>query len=312
MTESTRLHGVIPPVVTPFTTDGRVDPDALASVVEHLIAAGVHGLFALGSTGEVAYLTDEQRRQVAELVVETTAGRVPVIIGCVDFTSARVIDQARLAERAGADAIVATTPVYAINDAAEIGDHFRAIRAAVDLPLFAYDVPVRAHSRPGIDTLLKLADEGVLAGVKDSSGDDVGFRRLVRANRAAGSSLALLTGHELMCDAMLMLGADGMVPGLGNVDPAGYVRLYDAARSGDWDQAVHEQERLADLFEIVFVARDRSADAAGVGAFKAAMVTLGLLPSATMAAPVAALGTEDLAAVARIVTDRGPRHAGRS
>lgn len=301
MTRSLRLHGVIPPVITPLTEDGQIDRAALVDLVEHLIASGVHGLFPLGSTGEVAYLTDDQRREVAELVVQATAGRVPVIVGCIDFSSARVIVQARLAEQAGADGIVATTPIYAINDATEIADHFRAIRSAVDLPLIAYDVPVRAHARPAIDTVVRLAEEGVLAGIKDSSGDDVGFRRLVRANRAAGGPLALLSGHELMCDAMLMVGADGLVPGLGNVDPAGYVRLYDAAQAGAWDQAILEQERIADLFEIVFAAPGRSADARGVGAFKAAMVTLGLLPSAAMAAPVTALDPVHQEAVRRIV-----------
>lgn len=301
MTTALRLHGVIPPVITPFNPDGRIDRVALESLVEHLIDSGVHGLFPLGSTGEVAYLTDDQRREVAATVVQATAGRVPVLIGCIDLTAPRVIEQARIAEQAGADGIVATTPIYAINDAGEIADHFRSIRSSVDLPLVAYDVPVRAHLRPTIDTLLQLAQEHVLVGVKDSSGDDIGFRRLVRANRAAGSPLALLSGHELLCDAMLMIGADGLVPGLSNVDPAGYVRLYDAAQANDWDRALLEQERLADLFEIVFTGPGRSADARGVGAFKAAMVALGLLPTATMAAPVTALDTDHDNAVRRIV-----------
>lgn len=301
MTTALRLHGVIPPVITPFTSERHIDRAALESIVEHLIGSGVHGLFPLGSTGEVAYLTDGQRREVAATVVQATAGRVPVLLGCIDFTAARVIEQARIAQDAGVDGIVATTPIYAINDAGELADHFRGIRSAVDLPLVAYDVPVRAHSRPTLDTLLQLAQEQVLAGVKDSSGDDIGFRRLVRANRAAGSPLALLTGHELLCDAMLMIGADGLVPGLGNVDPAGYVRLYDAALAEDWDRAVLEQERLADLFEIVFTAPGRSADARGVGAFKTAMVALGLLPTATMAAPVTALDADHDDAVRQIV-----------
>lgn len=301
MTVYPRLHGVIPPVITPFTGDGQVDRDALAAHVDHLVESGVHGLFPLGSTGEVAYLTDRQRHEVADTVVQAAAGRLPVLVGCIDLSAARVIDQARMAEQAGADAVVATTPIYAINDATETADHFRAIRAAVDLPLIAYDVPVRSHARPSLEVIMQLAEEGVLAGIKDSSGDDTGFRRLLRANRAAGSPLALLTGHELMCDAMLMAGADGLVPGLGNVDPSGYVRLYQAAQQGDWSQAAIEQERLADLFEIVFAAPGRSADARGVGAFKAAMVVLGRLPSAAMAPPVTALDAGQQEAVRQIV-----------
>ncbi len=288
-------------MITPFDPHGGVDRATLTRLVDRLVASGVHGLFPLGSTGEVAYLTDRQRQEVCEVVVQATAGRVPVIVGCIDLSAPRVIEQARMAQRAGADGVVATTPIYAINDATETADHFRAIRAAVDLPLIAYDVPVRSHARVPIEVVMQLAEEGVLAGIKDSSGDDIGFRRLLRANRAAGSPLALLSGHELMCDAMLMAGADGLVPGLSNVDPSGYVRLYQAAQQGDWGQAAFEQDRLADLFEIVFAASGRSADARGVGAFKAAMVVLGLLPSAAMAAPVTALDAEHLEAVRKIV-----------
>lgn len=298
---ASRLHGVIPPVVTPFTTDGDVDTTALRALTEHLLGQGVHGIFPLGSTGEVAYLTDSQRRLVLETVVETVAGRVPVLGGCIDLTAARVAEQARTAQSAGVDAVVVTTPLYALNDQGETADHFRHVRSAVEVPVLAYDVPVRAHGRPGLDTLIDLALEGVIAGVKDSSGDDVGFRRLLRANRAAGSPLVLFTGHELMCDAMLLLGADGLVPGLGNVDAGGYVRLYDAARAGDFERAVVEQEQLAQLFEIVFAVGARSADARGVGAFKTAMVELGLLPSAAMASPVRVLDHSDQEAVAAVV-----------
>ncbi|MGI8458926.1 MAG: dihydrodipicolinate synthase family protein [Propionibacteriaceae bacterium] len=295
------FHGVIPPMVTPFTDAGEVDTAVLEQLVEHLIASGVHGLFPLGSTGEVAYLTDAQRRLVTSTVATATAGRVPVLVGCIDLTAARVVEQARQARDAGADAIVATTPIHALNDAEEIAVHFQTIRSAVDLPLVAYDVPVRAHSRPSLEVLVELGQEQVIVGVKDSSGDDIGFRRLIRANRLAGSPLALLTGHELLCDAMLLAGADGMVPGLGNVDAAGYVRLYNAARAGDWDQAVDEQQRLANLFEIVFAVVGRSPDARGVGAFKAAMVARGLMPSARMAAGVTALTAADEELIARVV-----------
>lgn len=307
-----RLHGVVPPLVTPLTDTGDVDRAALSALVAHLLAQGVHGLFPLGSTGEVGYLTDPQRDQVIRTVVAATEGRVPVLAGCIDLSASRVVEQARRAEQAGADVLVVTPPVYLISDAAEVADHFRIIKAAVDLPLVAYDIPVRVHSKLSAETLMLLAAEGVLVGVKDSSGDDIAFRRLLRANEAAGHPLALFSGHELVCDAMLLAGADGLVPGLANVDAAGYVRLYDAARSGDWSAAVREQERLADLFEIVFASPGRSADARGVGAFKVAMVELGLLPSATMAAPVTGLDQSAREAVAAIVHawQAGSRAAG--
>lgn len=301
----TAIRGLVPPVVTPFHADGSLDLESLDRVVEHLISGGVHGLFILGSSGQVAYLTDAERDAVVRRVVETVAGRVPVQVGTPDFTARRMAEHARRAKEMGADAVVVTAPLYAINDQAEIERHLRMVAGAVDLPVFAYDVPVRVHAKLGRDLLVTLGRDGVIAGVKDSSGDDVAFRRLVRANAEAGHPLELLTGHEVMVDGMLLLGADGAVPGLANVDPAGYRRLWDAAQAGDWARARAEQDRLTQLFEIAFVPQDRSGDAGGIGAFKAAMQLLGVIESATMPAPLEGLSDQDTAAIGEILAKVG-------
>ncbi|SDN19293.1 dihydrodipicolinate synthase family protein [Actinomyces ruminicola] len=301
----TRFTGVIPPVITPFK-HGEVDLDSLRRVVEFLIGSGVHGLFVGGSSGEVAYLTDSQRDAVISAVVEYASGRVPVLAGAIDTTAHRVIEQARRAEALGADAVVAACPFYALNDAAEIADHFRAIAAAISVPLLAYDVPVRLNGKKlDRDMLVTLGVEGALAGVKDSSGDDVGFRRLVAANAAAGHPLALLTGHECVVDGMLLLGGDGCVPGYGNVEPGAYVELWEAARAGRWDEARRIQDRLCAGFEIVFVPRGRSGDASGIGAFKTVMAAQGTIDANEMAFPVRALEGASREGVLTIARSQG-------
>ena len=214
-------------------------------------------------------------------------------------------EQAARAERLGADAVVVTAPLYAINDVAETERHFRMVAAAVSVPVFAYNVPVRVHSYLGVDLLVRLGRDGVIAGVKDSSGDDVGFRRLVAANERAGRPLALLTGHEVMVDGMYLLGADGAVPGLANVDPAAYTRLWTAAQAGDWAAARDEQNRIARLFDIAFVPQGRSGDAGGIGAFKAALALLGVIDSAAMPAPLEGLSDDDTAAIRAILVEVG-------
>ncbi|MFE7504686.1 dihydrodipicolinate synthase family protein [Promicromonospora sp. NPDC057488] len=299
------FRGIVPPILTPLTPDGEVDTASLERLTRHLVAAGVHGVFVLGSTGEVAYLTDAQREQVVRTVVRAVDGRVPVMAGAIDLTTARVAGQARALAAAGADAVVATVPVYAINDYPEIERHLRTVAAAVDVPLFAYDVPVRVRTKLPVDLLVRLGREGVLAGVKDSSGDDVAFRRLVLANAAAGSPLALFTGHELVVDGMLLLGADGVVPGLANVDAAAYVRLWDLAQAGKWEDARDEQDRIAALFEIVFQAAGRSGDAAGVGAFKVAVQRQGLIDTDTLAYPLEALDGEVAGRIEQITRAAG-------
>ena len=202
---------------------------------------------------------------------------------------------------AGVDAIVTTAPLYTLNSKTETAAHFRAIAAGIDVPLWAYDVPVRVHAKLDLDLLMDLALEGVIHGVKDSSGDDVGFRRLVAANGDAGRPLQLLTGHEVVVDAMALAGADGVVPGLANVDAEGYVRLWDAASRGDWDAARTEQERLNRVFDIVFQPTGLSGDATGVGAFKAAMKARGLIDNATMAPTVQALSDSAVERIEQIL-----------
>ncbi len=304
MTHSS-YHGIIPPIVTPLNPDGAVNHNDLAKLVEHLIDAGVNGLFPLGSTGQVAYLSDADRLAVMKTVCDTTRGRVPVMAGAIELTAARVIDSAKAFLGVGADAIVATAPIYAISDDGEVANHFRMIHAAVDAPLFAYDIPARGCRKLSPKMLVDLGQDGVIAGVKDSSGDDVSFRRLIAMNTAAGHPLALFTGHEVMVDAMGLFGADGAVPGLANVDAAGYVRLWKAAKAGDVKAAIAEQERINSLFEIVFCPTGRSGDAAGVGAFKAAMAVQGLISSATMTAPLKALDQKVLDQIHAIVKDAG-------
>ncbi|WP_232547098.1 dihydrodipicolinate synthase family protein [Propioniciclava soli] len=299
------LSGIIPPVLTPFTVDGELDLPSLDRLVDHLVAGGMDGLFVLGSSGQVAYLTDAEREAVVRRVVDRAAGRVPVFVGTPDLTARRVAELARRVVDWGADAVVATAPFYALASAAEVAQHFRMIARAVDVPVIAYDVPVRVNAKLGVDLVVELGREGVLAGVKDSSGDDVSFRRLVRANADAGSPLSISTGHEVMVDGMALLGADGVVPGLANVDPAGYRRLWDAALLGDWGAARAEQDRLAHLFEIAFTPVGLGGDAAGIGAFKAALARLGVIASGAMPAPLTPLPDAALARIDVLLAEVG-------
>ncbi|KPC82907.1 MULTISPECIES: dihydrodipicolinate synthase family protein [Streptomyces] len=303
---TTTYSGVIPPVVTPLTEDGELDRDSLERVVGHLLDGGVSGLFALGSSGETAYLTPGQQDEVIKVITAASAGRVPVLVGAIETTTNRTIERARAAAALGADAVVATAPFYTRTHATEIDRHFRDIAAAVDLPLLAYDVPVCVHSKLDPELLLPLAAEGVLAGVKDSSGDDGSFRRLAIGARGL-PGFSVLTGHELVVDAMMLGGADGSVPGLGNVDPHGYVRLHEAAVRGDWAAAKAEQDRLVALFDIVTAAvpGTASATAAGLGAFKTALMLRGVITTNVMSPPMRRLDAAETTVIAAYLDRAG-------
>lgn len=164
MTLPTPLTGVVPPVCTPLTPDSEVDVPSLTRLVDHLVGAGVDGLFVLGSTSEVAYLPDGHRRTVMETVVRHVAGQLPVLAGAIDMTTLRVLDHVRAAERAGADAVVVTAPYYTRTHPAEIARHFRLVAAASGVPVFAYDQPASVPLKLGADLVLELAAEGSWPG----------------------------------------------------------------------------------------------------------------------------------------------------
>jgi len=297
--------GVVPPVVTPLNPDFTVDYASFTRVLENLIDAGVHGLFVLGSTSEVVFHDAAARQAIVEHAIKITNGRVPVLVGVIDPTTDRVINHALIAKAAGADAVVVTAPFYTRTNQAETIDHFRYIKDAVDLPIIAYDIPVCVGLKLDRRTTVALAREGTIAGLKDSSGDD-GNLRYVLADMAGDANFFGMTGSEIVVDSVLAMGAHGVVPGLGNVDPHGYVKLWNLVQAGDLAGARVEQERLCKLFEIVWISTGRtSAGSAGVGAFKTAMRSLGIIANNTMARPQRALNAEETAKVDAILKTVG-------
>ncbi|MFC9277893.1 dihydrodipicolinate synthase family protein [Streptomyces collinus] len=306
MTLSAPLTGVVPPVCTPLTPDREVDVPSLLALVDHLVAGGVHGLFLLGSSSEAAFLTDRQRRQVVEAVVAHVAGELPVIAGAIDMTTPRVLDHVSAVSAAGARAVVVTAPFYARTHPAEIVHHYRRIAAASPVPVVAYDIPSAVHTKLPADVVLGLAADGVLAGLKDSSGDLAAFREIVTGARAH-PGFSVLTGSELLVDSALALGADGAVPGLANVDPHGYVRLYRLCRSGDWEGARAEQERLCALFGIVGVGDPArmGGSSSALGAFKAALHLRGVIACPATAEPQVPLSGDEVARVGKLLVGAG-------
>jgi 4-hydroxy-tetrahydrodipicolinate synthase len=304
------LRGVVPPVCTPFTSDYEVDEKSLRRLVNHLIDGGVHGLFVLGSTSEVAYLTDKRRADVICIAIDETAGRVPVVAGAIDMTTLRVNEHVRAAVSAGIDGIVITAPFYARTHPEEIALHFRLVKEECgDIPLYAYDIPVAANNvKLETATVLKLAKEGVIQGIKDSSGIDAGISADVHGAQKMGlNEFVVLTGSELTVDSALMAGAHGVVPGIGNVDPAGYVKIFDLVAAGDYKAARAEQERLFEMFNLIYVGSmaRMSIGASALGAFKASLKHLGVIEDARMAPPQIPLNADEIAAIVPFLKNAG-------
>lgn len=304
------LSGVIPPLVTPIDAAGEVDRRSLERLIAFQLDAGVDGVFLGGSTGEVALLDSARLRTATEIAAGTVAGAVPVLVGAVDTGTRRVIEHARLVADAGADAVVVTAPFYIDPHPAEVVEHFRQVAAAVGVPVVAYDIPSAVGTRLTPAIVAELADGKLVIALKDSSGDLAQFREILRRT---GQRLPTLTGSELLADTAVELGAAGIVPGLGNVDPHGYVRLHRAARDGDRAVARAEQDRLAGLFRITAVAdRGRIGHTAGaLGAFKAALALRGVITDPATNPPLLPLNADERRAVGALLDEAGLGPVGR-
>lgn len=301
-----KFGGVVPPLCTPFTNDGKVDVASLERLIEYQIEGGVTGIFALGSTSEAGAMNDAQRREVLELTVKFVNGRVPVLAGAIAMSTGTVIDYARMAEELGADAVVLCGPYYIRPNQDEIIRHFQLVKASTSLPLLAYHIPSNVQTVITAETLRALAEQGLIVGVKDSSGDEANFRAIVAAMQEF-PQVAVFTGSELTVDYAIFGGADGVVPGLGNVDPAGYRRLYDASVAGDWDAARAEQARLTALFAIIRQATPGRVGftSSALGGFKTALRELGVIETNMMATPMTPLNDEEAARIREILAAAG-------
>lgn len=309
--------GVVIPVCTPLTRDDAVDTDSLRRHLDHLIAHGVDGVFMLGTCGEFGFLTDAQRVEVVRTAVDHVDGRVPVLVGVSDTASERVVQQVELLMSLGdrgPDGAVATTPFFAATGSLEIAAHFRRIKQALgDVPLFGYENPPRVNGASiPVETVLELAADGTFAGFKDSSGDQAYLEAILVGRQEQGlHDFRVLSGSEVQAAAALRAGADGLVPGLGNVDPAGYVRLM-AAAGAEEPACDEEQERLRALFAIVSIPTHApmGGSSRSLGAFKAAMRLLGLIDEDRCAPPSVLYDDADRAQVATILSAHGPDRSG--
>ncbi len=306
MSESLVLKGIVPPICTPFTEENQLDIPSLKRLIEWQLDAGVHGLFMLGSTSETATLTSSQRVQVLETAVSIAKGKVPILAGTMDTATERVLENAYAAKSAGVDALIVTAPFYIRPSQTEILEHFRIIKREVGLPIVAYDIPSAVHTKLSRDTVLTLADEGTIIGIKDSSGDEGNFRGLLIAAQTR-PDFYVFTGSELIIDGILQAGASGSVPGICNVDPHGFVKIYEAVQRGDMAAAIAEQNRIYKLFSIISCG-DLSrlgSTASALGGFKTAVMLRGIIATNVLGRPMGRLNDAEVAKVREIVVEAG-------
>ena len=262
---SPKFSGALTALVTPFR-DGRVDEAAFRVLVERQVAAGVHGVVPVGTTGETAALTGDEHRRVTELCLEVVAGRTPVMAGCGSNRTAEAVELVRHAKAAGAQAALVVTPYYNRPSQEGLYAHFAAIDDACDLPVILYNVPGRTGVDLANDTVARLARLPHVAGIKDATGD---LARLSVMRLQVPERFALLSGDDGTALGYVAHGGHGVISVTSNVAPALCARQMEAARAGDAATALALQDRLIGLHRALFL------DASPAPA-KAALASLGL------------------------------------
>ena len=221
--------GVFPAATTQFDADQQVDFSATAAHFDALISAGVQGLIVLGSLGENGSLEPSEKAAILATAVDVAHGRVPVIAGVAEGSTARACRFAHEAEKAGATGLMVLPAMIYKSDGAEAVAHFRSVARASGLPVLCYNNPVAYGTDVTPELFAELADEETLVAIKESSGD---VRRITELRAKCGDRYALLMGMDDLVLEGVAAGVDGWVAGLVNAFPEETMRLWTLAASG--------------------------------------------------------------------------------
>lgn len=286
-------YPVYPPLVTPFTSENDVDVDALASLVDAVESRGVDGVVPCGTTGEFASLTDGEYETVVETTADAASGQV--VAGVSDTSVAGVRSKLRTAAVAGCDAALLTGPYF--HTANTVDGTERFLRAALEdstIPVYLYNIPVYVGDRLEPSTVNTLARDGMVRGIKDSSGD---LDYLLTLARSTPDEFEVFCGYDSVLVPALTSGATGGINALANVVPEVFDAATSALADGEVERAVHlSQTAIAPLFEQC--AAHGFAPATKVGA-----AARGFLDSTAVRPPLVDLDTDDRADVAETVED---------
>ena len=242
------FRGVFPYLVSPVTAEGAIMKDVLSGLVEHLIDAGVHGLTPLGSTGEFAYLSQQQRNDVVDTVIKASGGRVPVIAGVASTSTADAVAQTRHMINAGADGILAILEAYFPVSEAGVESYFAEIAKAADgKPVVLYTNPQFQRSDLSLPVIERLSRIDNIRYIKDASTNTGRLLSIIERTRGRMEVFSA-SAHIPAC--VMMIGGVGWMAGPACVVPKQSIELYEAARRGDWDKVMELQRPLWRINEI--------------------------------------------------------------
>jgi 4-hydroxy-tetrahydrodipicolinate synthase len=251
MAALSKFRGTGTAIVTPFKKDGSLDEECLRRFVEFQIKGGVEAIVPLGTTGEYPTLSQKEQQRVIEIVIEQTNKRAKVFAGAGSNNTAEVIEKAKFAKHAGADAALVVGPYY--NKPTQHGyfQHFYTVADAVDIPLIVYNVPGRTSGNIEATTMLRMAEEipNVIMA-KEASGN---IAQVMEILRNMPKHFSLLSGDDSLAYSIIALGGDGCISVVSNEVPKEYSNLMRLCLKGEWTEALQLQYRLLPLMNVNFI-----------------------------------------------------------
>lgn len=237
--------GILPAMITPLTKEGKVNEKALRKLINYLIDGGIHGIFAIGTTGEFYGLTHDEYRETIQITLDEVKGRVPVYAGASAITTKEVINLVNIAEECGADALSVLTPMFISPNQDQLYTHYKTIAENTKLPILLYNNVPKTGVNITAATVEKLADIDNIIGIKDSSGDFTLTGEYIRRTR--GKNFHVMLGRDTLIHAGLCYGAKGSVAACANVAPRLCADIYDKYMAGDREGSLEAQFTLAPL-----------------------------------------------------------------
>ncbi len=279
------IRGVVPPMITPLTTERKLDTEGCVHMIDRLLHGGVHGIFLLGTTGEGPCIDEAVKKDLIRIAAERIEGKIPLLVGISDAEFTASLKMADFCRTQGVKAVVATPPYYFPLGQAEIVEYFQDLTRELPLPLMIYNMPTMTKSNILAETTRELAAIPGVAGLKDSSCNMIGFHEMLAAV-SDRPEFSLLIGPEELLAESVWFGGHGGVPGGANIFPKLYVAQYNAALQGDRQVVIRLQKIILQVRKIYFCGKYVSSMIKGV---KCALRILGVCGD-TLAEPFHVFG----------------------
>lgn len=289
-------RGIIPAVITPLTAEEKFNEKAMRKLINYLIDGGVHGLFITGTTGEFYGLTPEEKKEIFQVTLDETKGRVPVYAGTNGITTRESVLLTQLAEECKMDAVSVLTPMFVTPNQDQLYKHYKDVAASTSLPVILYNNPPKTGVNLTPATVAKLAEIPNIVSIKDSSGDLTLTAEYIRLTKHR-DDFSVLMGRDTLIYGALLYGATGSIASCANVAPRLCADIYEKYMAGDLAGALEAQFALAPL-RIAF----------GIGTFpaviKESLTLLGIEAGPCMA-PAGPMSNEERAQLSKVLVEMG-------